>query len=86
MPKQVGLASLSAKKWTKEAENRGDYIVHQFPDLETYLAWIDYQSAIRYSPYLQRFLHKSNVADTSAQHRLFVPSERSGEEPVRLRR
>lgn len=44
MPKQAGLASLSTKKWTKEAENRGEYMVHQFPDLQTCLARIGEQS------------------------------------------
>ncbi|MDW3191473.1 MAG: hypothetical protein R8G66_03885 [Cytophagales bacterium] len=44
MPKQAGLASLSTKKWTKEAENRGDYIVQQFPDLDTCLNWVDEQT------------------------------------------
>lgn len=43
MPKQAGLSSLSTKKWTKDAESRGDYIVHQFPDLDTCLTWLSEQ-------------------------------------------
>lgn len=50
MPKKVGLASMSTKKWQKDIVAKDSFTIQEFPDWETCQSWIKMQNeAVKHS-------------------------------------